>query len=1197
VLARLIVLGGLLALVAFAAGPAEAESRLHCPSPTECVLVPSELRLDPSGKLVPWSRDVTIAKARPDFNHDRQTYLNVTGPADGAKAEMILLAFDRADFPPNVTIEWATLNLYFDCMYYGGCGGIGTADPQRASARDRILTAREIILPWEEENVTWNKLAGSYFLNTTLAAGLSGPRTCSNGDTDAGSPIGNGGPSGARCFDVAFSAREWLAGNGSRFGWAILDEGVSCPTMSDCRNVFFSSAKRNPDGTPYTQFRGNCPPPVYLERRWTQEGQGTASREVSAPIEGLCWPALAMKLNRHVPSLANATIKYNGSKMELFGEGRRSGPPTAFISNRVSVNLSVEARDGVGAIQEVRLLIRNETGVLFISETLKNRRLFSAASVAGGAKGERWEYWREGPLALPAGKYRLSITTLDTDLNEAALEPRGGQVAPLHYNLVVINDKPILSDLKVAGKPPFAQNARINFTASLRLNDSRQVLDAVLAYANSTAGHRLVIPLRLLARESGTSGGAGTWWFERAWTLPGNWTLTLFANDTFGNADRRSIRFNVTDVTAPVAGALKVEGAVFKLDRFASESGARLAFAATVTDDTNLTVDLVLKGAASTRRVPMARGLENRWAASLSDLPADTYATTVEARDVDGNLATSPTTLVEVEARKPPSFHDLAPPPGGWANATPTISLRIHDLTLNRSTIRTYTKVKTTEVEGVFEESLPSFGGSASDTIATLASLRFFRGDLVTVRVVANDTLGAHAEREWSFVIDGRAPTVAIAIGDPQRDVGASVAVTNGTTFSLSASDEESGVRSIAWQLESLDQAGSASPWIRYAGPFDVASSPFARGTGLYAVRYRATDVAGNTGGGGEIRVILDATPPAITHRVENGRLLVAVSDRGSGLAALRVLVSSDPSGTFWEEQHTPILDPSGQTFGIPFPTVKRGAIVRYAITAEDRLGLVSHAGTRAKPVEWVSPNQAPTIVTRGLANNSEVKGVVAVGWTAADLDGDRFTVQATVRPMVLATATTLFEGGDARGEVRWDTTKVPDGRYVVLFTADDGQARRSAYHLVDVNNTGLGVGGVALPQGRVEFLEEIPFRVTLLRPVSTAHVIITRDAGGQDVVVELPLHDDGLNGDKVAGDGEWTAVWTPDVKGAFSVGLRILYEDQGTVERHGASTIEVQSSLANTVSRNLPWIVLAGLLVVLLAIAVVVQLMRYGYL
>jgi hypothetical protein len=168
-----------------------------------------------------------------------------------------------------------------------------------------------------------------------------------------------------------------------------------------------------------------------------------------------------------------------------------------------------------------------------------------------------------------------------------------------------------------------------------------------------------------------------------------------------------------------------------------------------------------------------------------------------------------------------------------------------------------------------------------------------------------------------------------------------------------------------------------------------------------------------------------------------------------------------------------------------------------------------------------------------------------------------------------------------ASGPASWDTTLVKDGAWTITATGTDGALSNSASLQVVVRNLRVGPGTAPVPP-------TVPASGTVLLSFDVSHpsktvtgVVAVVHVNGQQESVTL--YDDGTHGDKTAKDGKWSAIYTPRLKGTYSVDLQVTFDDSSQGAVAGVATFQAEGLGSTVVNPGvlLPVAVVAVLVVV----------------
>lgn len=118
-----------------------------------------------------------------------------------------------------------------------------------------------------------------------------------------------------------------------------------------------------------------------------------------------------------------------------------------------------------------------------------------------------------------------------------------------------------------------------------------------------------------------------------------------------------------------------------------------------------------------------------------------------------------------------------------------------------------------------------------------------------TIEYRSRDNVGnIETAKSLSVIMDNTPPSTNISIGDPKSIISGITYVTKDTNFTLSASDNVSGVSKTEYRIDD-------GAWTIYA-PFNISSE------GAHIIYYRSTDNVGNIEDAKTLTVVIDSTPP-----------------------------------------------------------------------------------------------------------------------------------------------------------------------------------------------------------------------------------------------------------------------------------------------------------------------------------------------
>jgi hypothetical protein len=213
--------------------------------------------------------------------------------------------------------------------------------------------------------------------------------------------------------------------------------------------------------------------------------------------------------------------------------------------------------------------------------------------------------------------------------------------------------------------------------------------------------------------------------------------------------------------------------------------------------------------------------------------------------------------------------------------------------------------LSTTSSDGEFRQ----FGTATRITSVTIPSgessvkVDYYdiRGGAWTLTALASGLLPGTATA--TVIPDMTPPVTTINLGDPTHQVGTSTYVSGSTAFSLSATDEASGVKETKYRIDD----GS---WNAYSAEFNLATLP----EGSHTIGYYSIDRADNDETEKTLTVVLDKTHPTISGASPTGRLIlgstsvtftVTVEDAGSGVEEVELIVDGISQGAMAESVET----------------------------------------------------------------------------------------------------------------------------------------------------------------------------------------------------------------------------------------------------------------------------------------------------
>ncbi len=139
--------------------------------------------------------------------------------------------------------------------------------------------------------------------------------------------------------------------------------------------------------------------------------------------------------------------------------------------------------------------------------------------------------------------------------------------------------------------------------------------------------------------------------------------------------------------------------------------------------------------------------------------------------------------------------------------------------------------------------------GSVSDIVTVPTSSLPLRAYIAVLQVISTNVTQAKTLSSATFIVkDSIPPVTTITVGTPKYETPGKVLITAGTLFTLTATDDASGVAKTEYRID-------GGIWTGYM-PFSIATE------GSHLVEYRSTDRAGNVEITKSFAVTVDNTPP-----------------------------------------------------------------------------------------------------------------------------------------------------------------------------------------------------------------------------------------------------------------------------------------------------------------------------------------------
>ncbi len=319
---------------------------------------------------------------------------------------------------------------------------------------------------------------------------------------------------------------------------------------------------------------------------------------------------------------------------------------------------------------------------------------------------------------------------------------------------------------------------------------------------------------------------SGAWTASAPFTVPSEGTHTILyrSKDNLGNSEADKTLTAMTDNTAPVTTITRGD------PKYTSADGK--LYAASAATFTLAAIDN-LSGVGKTEY----RIDSGTWTtyAPFTVAAEGTHIVDYRSQDNVGNLEAFKTLTIIV---------DNTPPVTTIATGDPKYSAADGKLYVTGST--TFTLAATDSLSGVAATEYHVDGGSwiiyAPFTIVA-------EGSHIIEYRSRDNVQNTETPKTQTVIVDNTPPVTTITTGDPKyTPVDGKLYVTSGSTFSLSASDNLSGVAKTEYRIDS-------GTWTIYA-PFTVAAE------GTHIVDYRSQDNAGNLETFKTLTVVVDNTPP-----------------------------------------------------------------------------------------------------------------------------------------------------------------------------------------------------------------------------------------------------------------------------------------------------------------------------------------------
>jgi hypothetical protein len=1112
-------------------------------------LQPKEF-LDPDGgDIENWGRETVLTEQAPDKNYKNERYLNTSAEPGRTSATVLRFPLDQprrtpatvGPLPANVSMTTRGFTNAELTLYY--------RDAMADDEKGRALDVYGVQKPWDEGALDWNEFQDTSGFISTSRIDRSPEQEALQAD--------------AREWDVT----PYMAGvltpkspepfDGFLIQDANPDDGNCRDTTVACEQEFYSSNALDRDGAP-------------------------ESCDAVGPTEN-CLPLLTLDVRMNTPHAHNFT--YEG------------GDDETHVAPGEHLNFTADIWDPIGQLREVLLEVRTEEGEQVRQDSIFGNR---SRNVTGDRpdEGSTFKFWRNDTVGLDEGRYTINVSVRDSD-------GRWTNTSYEETNFTVDATEPTVTDPEVGPR-----SIETGDTVDFALNASD-------LYGIERAWAVLENPSRPTVRtddfleetvdlESGNGSYTGSYTFE----FPGTYNVTLKAQDKPGNvaevspcsADPCTVEVEDQEDPTIIASCFRVDGDCTSSDQ-AQEIDGTLPFELQARDNhpepVDVRLDLNHLDSGTDRSISEIGKVGSRtWRHNVTfdageAWPTGQWEAEWVVTDPDGNTARTTVNLTfGLEEAGPPTLVDFTPT--DWDGSETEVAATIQDVNLDRDRIELRVSVNDQAFQGV--RSSVAGGGDRVTVTANLGP--YIHGDQVAVEVVATDAFNRTTSTVETYTVDDRDPRASLSFDGETLEGLARKVIPSATKVGLAGNDSDSGVDRLEYRVFPRD--GSVGDWVPAEGAVNITGAPGYTGEGPYVVEYRALDGAGNAGDSSAADVYVDVEAPTIDWARSPGSVRVTAEDPGAGIEEVRVHYRN-ASGPF---SQLPVelvqKTPDGGVFEADLPFTPRGDPVQVWFAAEDRLGHVATLGepdtSGQRPIRWKQPNHPPDVEVPSPTPRAQVSGNVPIEWEAADPDGDDIGVEVVARPVVLEETRSIADPLGNPGATTWDTTEVPDGRYEVQVRAQDDRNTTVASVTVDVRNTDLGLAGVSLPSS-LEPGQKATLSATIYREVESVEAKIQIDGDGERRTVDTTtLRDDGRAADETAGDGTHAGTLTATEEGSYTTSLKFTYEDGSTEETQEVGTFTAETTFAEQLEANRDVVAAAGAILVVLAVATVVQLYRYGY-
>ncbi len=328
------------------------------------------------------------------------------------------------------------------------------------------------------------------------------------------------------------------------------------------------------------------------------------------------------------------------------------------------------------------------------------------------------------------------------------------------------------------------------------------------------------------------------------------------------------------------------------------------------------------------------------WQVIIASMTEGANIISATATDLEGNTAVPATATIILDTHAPVTTP--SPAPGTYYN-TVTVTLAANELAMIYYTMDGTTPTSSSKV----------YSGPLALTATT--TLKFFAIDMAT---------NSEAVKSVTFTVipDTTPPVTTITTGSPNYTSGnGKLYVTSASLFSLSATDNISGVKTTAYHID-------GGTWTTYVFPFSLLSE------GTHTIGYMSTDNASNAELEKSISPVVDNTPPVSSITVggtpvtPSTAITITATDTASGVRPIEYNID----GSAWTSY-------SGSFTLAPYSQGTH--TINYRST--DNVGNVETPKTRTVQLWTDRPIITITALADGTVGASYSQTLAAMGGTA----------------------------------------------------------------------------------------------------------------------------------------------------------------------------------------------------------------------